>query len=106
MLQIKTISNSQKVEFDEAVNAAIAEGWELVKRELVICGRENTPILYAELERDVERAEPDDEPEDDGTAEWDVVRDPAHPWRCSACGYRSEKAYALCPSCARHMTNA
>lgn len=51
MKQIKTIHHriDESVKFDEEINAAITEGWQLTKREFVpgYC------MLYAELEREV-----------------------------------------------------
>lgn len=49
MLQIKTIRNilDKAEKFDAEVNAALAEGWTLTKRELV----HSHGVLYAELER-------------------------------------------------------
>lgn len=58
MLQIKTIRNrlDNAESFDKAVNAALAEGWVLIKREVIIprAQSENMQthtMLYAELER-------------------------------------------------------
>lgn len=62
MLQIKTIiyDFSQDSAFDNKVNEALAEGWELKRRDLV--PRQSGFILYAELEKD-------DEEEDDRLCE-------------------------------------
>ena len=59
MLQIKTIKKpfNHTTEFDEEVNAALAEGWRLVKRDVVGPFPVKTEVfnvwvmLYAELER-------------------------------------------------------
>lgn len=59
MKKIKTIVNrlDNHEAFDEEVNAAIAQGWELKKREVLqpsaqpTEGHILTPHLYAELER-------------------------------------------------------
>lgn len=58
MLQIKTIKNrlDNAASFDEAVNAALAEGWQLKKREVLQpkAQSENMQtytMLYAELEK-------------------------------------------------------
>lgn len=60
MLQIKTIADSldNVWNFDDEVNAAIAEGWKLTKRTMMMpqahaTGTYTHPVLYAELERDV-----------------------------------------------------
>lgn len=56
MKQIKTIKSriDYDKDFDEKVNAAIAEGWELKRRELIPSYTTNSyTILYAELEREV-----------------------------------------------------
>lgn len=45
MLEIKTISNRNKAEFDDEVNAALKDGWELVRRECLIVGADHTPSL-------------------------------------------------------------
>lgn len=63
MLQIKTIiddHNNHLGTFDRKVNDALAEGWELKRRDLV--PRQSGFILYAELEKD-------DEEEDDHLCE-------------------------------------
>jgi hypothetical protein len=63
MLQIKTIiddHNNHLGTFDRKVNDALAEGWELKRRDLV--PRQSGFILYAELEKD-------DEEEDDRLCE-------------------------------------
>lgn len=60
MLQIKTIADSldNVWNFDDEVNAALAEGWKLTKRTMMMpqahaTGTYTHPVLYAELERDV-----------------------------------------------------
>lgn len=59
MKQIKTIARraNYSEEFDEAVNAALAEGWVLTKREVIQAVEGPTLIfhrmLYAELEREI-----------------------------------------------------
>lgn len=53
MKQIKTIADYKIKTFDEEVNAAIAEGWDLVKRDCHLVGRDRGPMLYAELEKEV-----------------------------------------------------
>jgi hypothetical protein len=56
MKQIKTIKNrlDNNEDFDVAVNKALADGWILVKREVLV---PNTPdrftMLYVELEKEV-----------------------------------------------------
>lgn len=54
MKQIKTISGSlgECAQFDKAVNAALEEGWELKRRDVIIPhGSDRNSSLYAELER-------------------------------------------------------
>lgn len=59
MKQIKTIIKSSATPelFDEEVNAALAEGWTLTKREVLghfeVSGVPYGRTLYAELEREV-----------------------------------------------------
>lgn len=106
MLEIKTIIEPAFASeaFDTKVNLDIANGWELVRRDVLVPGdRDRGPILYAELEREVEPEE-DEEPEDDGTAEWKLSRTPALPFKCTACGHHSEDAPKTCPNCGRVMT--
>lgn len=49
MKQIKTVINPGASQFDEAVNAALAEGWVLIKRYL----SHTDHAFVAELEREV-----------------------------------------------------
>lgn len=102
MLEIKTVSNRSKSEFDEEVNTALRNGWDLVRRECLIVGMDHTPVLYAELERVVEEAE---EEEDHSTdyAEWLLTRNPREPYRCSACGCTTNRPGPTCPDCDRIM---
>lgn len=105
MLEIKTIIEPAFASeaFDTKVNLDIANGWELVRRDVLVPGdRDRGPILYAELERETEPEEEED-PEDDSTADWMLVRNPVTPFRCSKCGYKSEDAPKTCPSCNRVM---
>lgn len=59
MKQIKTITKQLdgSVQFDAEVNAALAEGWTLVKREVLQAYEGRTRVfyrmLYAELEREI-----------------------------------------------------
>ncbi len=61
MLQIKTIKHpfNHSTTFDEEVNIALAEGWRLIKREVIGPHPIKTEafnvwiMLYAELEKDV-----------------------------------------------------
>lgn len=53
MKQIKTILEGTIGEFDEAVNSAIAEGWQLTKRDLRLVESKDQGLLYAELEREI-----------------------------------------------------
>lgn len=108
MIEIKTIWKGIDFsnQFDEEVNEALAEGWELVRRDALPkrsdCG---CTILYAELERVIETEEEDEEPEDDGTAEWVVSRDPAHPYRCNKCQASTSTPTPVCPECKRVMVS-
>lgn len=56
--QIKTVRYpiNQEYSFDLTVNALLAEGWRLVKREVIvqICKPDEKNLLYAELEKEVE----------------------------------------------------
>lgn len=104
MLEIKTIWSElvNSNQFDIKVNEAIAEGWELVRREALPRRTEwGETLLYAELERITEAEE--EELEDDGTAEWKLSRDPLYPFRCTACGCKSQDALRNCPHCKRIM---
>lgn len=52
--KIKTIAEFYNDEFDNKVNAAIADGYELTKRTVVVPHNEKETILfYAELEKDI-----------------------------------------------------
>ena len=97
MLEIKTITDNTAYFFDKAVNEALAEGWELVRRECFITGSDRATTLYAELERIVE------EPEETNVGRWVLTRNPRNPYRCSACGYTANEAWASCPDCKRSM---
>ena len=109
MLEIKTISNQSKLEFDAEVNAALRDGWELVKRDCLILGADRSPYLYAELERvidepeDMEEGEADDL---DGTARWLISRNPQNPYKCSHCGYTANLPWGYCPNCKSVMLEA
>lgn len=103
MLEIKTITENYPPIFDRAVNEAIAEGWDLVRRECFITGPDRATTFYAELERVIE--EPEEEEEDYSTdhAEWVLTRNPRNPYRCSACGYTANHPWPTCPGCDRIM---
>lgn len=103
MLEIKTIARGTAWDFDTAVNEALGEGWELVRRECFITGSDRATTFYAELERMIEVEEEEEELEDDGTAEWKLSRDPLYPFRCTACGCKSQDALRNCPHCKRIM---
>jgi hypothetical protein len=107
MLEIKTIIEPafEQEMFDEKVNVTIAEGWDLIRRDILVSRGDQGPLLYAELERDVEPEEAEDTPEDDGTAEWKLSRDPAYPYKCSACGCKNPEPAKLCLNCKRKMRN-
>lgn len=105
MLEIKTIIYAafELVVFDTAVNDHLAAGWELVRRDVLVPGdRDRGPILYAELEREIEPEE-EEEPEDDSTAEWALIRNPVTPFKCSKCGYKNDEETKTCPGCGRVM---
>lgn len=110
MLEIKTILKpliNHRGEFDKEVNAALAEGWELVRRDVITQSSDSyEPMLYAELERYIEEPQ-EEEPEDDGLARWVFSRrNPLEPYHCSACGYAADPSKALpslCPNCQRRM---
>ena len=106
MLQIKTITTAEPAEFDELVNAAIADGWDLVKRDVLPPFEGDTRFykrtFYAELEREEEEPEEEEERQDDFFAEWVLTRDPCKPYKCSFCGHRPDPSKSLprsCPKC-------
>ena len=101
MLEIKTITEKAATFFDIAVNEALAEGWELVRRECFITGSDRATTFYAELERIVDEPEEDDV--SDEFARWELTRDPIHPYRCSACGLKAIEQWGVCPGCDRIM---
>ena len=105
MLEIKTIWRriGESENFDEEVNAALTEGWELVRRE-VLPEPGSTLVFYAELERMTELEE-EEEPEDEGTAEWVVSRNPSAPYRCNKCGHSTATPAPRCPGCERTMVS-
>ena len=101
MLEIKTIVANSPTYFDREVNKALAEGWELVRRECFVGGSDLATAFYAELERMVEEAE---EPEDDRLiATWSISREPAYPFKCSSCGCKVQKPLTTCPHCHKVM---
>lgn len=110
MLEIKTIiyAVDERKDFDKAVNKALADGWELVRREILPPYEGDTRLweqaLYAELERMIEEEE-DEEPEDDGIAEWVVSRNPSAPYRCNKCGHSTATPAPCCPGCKRAMVS-
>ena len=117
MLEIKTIAHptAEREEFDAEVNKALAEGWELVRRDIIPPYEGSTyvweRILYAELEREVETEEEDEDETDDGSAKWVLSRNPAKPCRCSACGFEAPAEWFMngaefpeeCPNCGRYI---
>lgn len=109
MLEIKTVKNwlDSSDDFDKEVNAALAEGWELTRRDIIIPQTANKyTMLYAELERYTAESE-EEEPEDDGLARWVFSRrNPLEPYHCSFCGHPADPSKALpslCPNCQRRM---
>ena len=110
MLQIRTVivPSTLQGKFDTEVNDLLNEGWELVRRD-VLAPYEGECMtcpqrLYAELEREIEEAETDDEEDEDKDfANWEIVRDPARPYRCSKCGNKAATQWPTCPSCQKPM---
>ena len=104
MLEIKTITETTPHNFDRAVNDALSEGWELVRRECFITGEDRAVTLYAELEKLV--AEPTEENYDDDFGHWEITRDPQNPFRCRECGCKATDPWGTCPGCGRIMVEA
>ena len=101
MLDIKTITEYASHRFDEKVNTALSEGWELVRRECFVSGSDRATTFYAELERMVEEVE---EHEDERLiASWLISRDPAYPYKCSSCGCKVQEPRTTCPHCHKVM---
>lgn len=103
MLEIKTITACTSGHFDDTVNEALAEGWELVRRECFITGADRATTFYAELERIVDEPEEDEDDHSTEYAEWELTRNPREPYRCSACGYATNALWPTCPECDRIM---
>ncbi len=108
MLEIKTITDrlDRSKDFDDKVNEAMEEGWELVRRDVLPPmamrnGDQTYSVLYAELEREIEPEE--DESENESVARWRISRNPRTPYKCSACGAECEDALKFCPGCGRGM---
>lgn len=102
MLEIRTITALTPGRFDDGVNEALADGWELVRRECFVTGSDRVTTFYAELERIV--AEPEEELNGiSDFAEWKLTRDPYHPYRCSNCGFKAVNSLAVCPNCSASM---
>ena len=104
MLEIKTITAGLAPHFDRAVNEALADGWEIVRRECFITGSDRATTFYAELERVAEEVEKGDQSV--STARWQMTRDPRNPFRCSACGYKTNAKWIVCPKCRMPMGNS
>ncbi len=90
MKQIKTIMRNASApeEFDAEVNKAIAEGWTLVKRDVLLPYEGPTRIfhrmLYAELEREtveVKQAEQTTGRPSCWTCKWDYKKSNSEPCR-------------------------
>lgn len=103
MIEIKTVVALTSGHFDDEVNSALAEGWELVRRECFITGPDRATTFYAELERIVEEPEPEEDTTADTVAVWTISRDPYYPYKCSACGCKSHEPIVNCPHCHRLM---
>ena len=100
MLEIKTITDHVSSRFDLAVNEALADGWELVRRECFITGSDRATTFYAELERIAEEQEPED---NRMIATWAISRDPAYPYKCTSCGCKTQEPLTTCPHCHKVM---
>ena len=105
MLEIKTISSHVKADFDDEVNEALREGWELVRRDCLLVGPEHRAVLYAELERIVDDPEEEEPDSPCDFAQWIVKRDPQRPYHCGNCGYATNARWATCPGCNASMMN-
>jgi rubrerythrin len=103
MLEIKTITERTPTTFDYNVNEALAEGWELVRRECFVTGADRAITLYAELERVIDEPEEEYEGDEDDMARWEITRNPTNPFRCSKCGYTASEQWLTCPDCKRAM---
>ncbi len=104
MLEIKTIvlNINDSDTFDGMVNIALSEGWELVRRDIIPPhAPDRYTLLYAELERIIEK--PEEEVDSETYARWEVARSPRNPYRCSACGYTAKEPWKTCPDCKRIM---
>ena len=101
MLEIKTITENTAIRFDRAVNEALSEGWDLVRRECFITGADRATTLYAELERIIE--EPEEVQDERLVATWMISRDPAYPYKCSSCGCKVQDPLTTCPHCHKVM---
>lgn len=103
MLEIKTIVSDTTAGFDIQVNEALAEGWEIVKRDCF--GFDHTPLYYAELERIIDEPVEEDETEEieDDRAVWLITRNPKNPYKCSDCGYTANLPWSVCPNCKKVM---
>lgn len=100
MLEIKTImeESHNPFEFDRRVNEALREGWELVRRDLLL----SPNMLYAELEREIEEEEP--ELDEDSLTNWVLTRDPLNPYRCEKCNFKAVIPFETgCPNCGRRV---
>ena len=101
MLQIKTILNYNRADFDESVNSALKDGWEVTKRDCFI--NDHTPVFYAELEKIIDTEE--DTSKYTVGARWMITRSPRHPYRCDNCGYTANEQWAVCPGCLEPMVS-
>ena len=105
MLEIRTITALTPGHFDDEVNEALADGWELVRRECFVTGSDRATTFYAELERIIEVYEAEEDDAED-TARWERTRDPRNPYRRSSCGHKTNAEWGMCPGCGRIMLNA
>lgn len=105
MLEIRTIVTLTAGHFDDEVNDALADGWELVRRECFIAGSDRATTFYAELERVVDKLKEEEDTDIPcDFAQWVMTRNPRNPYRCSACGHATNAQWATCPNCSAAMT--
>lgn len=103
MIEIKTITAQMSTFFDNAVNEALTDGWELVRRECFITGSDRATTFYAELERIIDKPEEEEDSTADTVGVWLISREPRFPFKCSACGWKTQQALKNCPYCHRLM---
>lgn len=96
-MKIKTIWRKTIKNFDDEVNEALAEGWHLVKRELVVDTQHlDNSVFYAELAQLDPEPVPEAQPLDPVEA-LHVVQEFCDSSKCEGC--------RLYDFCARHLLN-